>query len=504
MGKRVLLIGAMLMAVLGVSAQDGPTTFEQYNAQRQARFDKFREEKRKRFEEFRRKRNEEFAKLLRKEWTPVDPNPVVTAPKDDKVPPVVAPDEDKQPITPPKPKPTPIKEVVPAPKPKPQPQPVDPIEEVPVTPTVPTTPVQRFTFLGTAAEVRMDKRHLVRLDKLSKNAVADAWLKLSEQAYTNLIHDCLKIRKDHNLCDWAYLLMLEQMAESLCGKDSDEATLLMAYVYCQSGYKMRLAMDKSRLYMLFASHHKIFNWSYFQEDGIDYYAFKHRKLSRIDFCGQKYPGEQPLSLLIEKEPILTTAATKASVHKSTRYTQFDFSIKANQNLLDFYSSYPSSEIGTNLLSRWAMYANMPMPQNIRGQLYPQIRRLIDGLDVLSATERILNWVQTGFAYEYDDNVWGADRAFFPEESLHYPFCDCEDRSILFTRIVRDLLGLDCLLVYYPGHLATAVRFPVEVKGDYLELNGARYTITDPTYLGARVGRTMPNMDNAAAQVIVLK
>jgi hypothetical protein len=32
----------------------------------------------------------------------------------------------------------------------------------------------------------------------------------------------------------------------------------------------------------------------------------------------------------------------------------------------------------------------------------------------------------------------------------------------------------------------------------------RYTICDPTYINAPVGRTMPGMDNSEAQVIVLQ
>ena len=32
----------------------------------------------------------------------------------------------------------------------------------------------------------------------------------------------------------------------------------------------------------------------------------------------------------------------------------------------------------------------------------------------------------------------------------------------------------------PGHLATAVHFSNDVKGDYIMLDGARYTICDPT------------------------
>ena len=70
-------------------------------------------------------------------------------------------------------------------------------------------------------------------------------------------------------------------------------------------------------------------------------------------------------------------------------------------------------------------------------------------------------------------------------------------------MVRDLLGLDVILVFYPGHLATAVAFNKPVEGDYINLNGKRYTICDPTYIGAPVGETMPDMDNQTAKVIML-
>lgn len=80
---------------------------------------------------------------------------------------------------------------------------------------------------------------------------------------------------------------------------------------------------------------------------------------------------------------------------------------------------------------------------------------------------------------------------------------CEDRAILFTRLVRDLLGLKCILVYYPGHLASAVCLKQQVNGDYISLDGDVYTICDPTYIGAPVGITMPEMDNRSAKVIKL-
>ena len=109
--------------------------------------------------------------------------------------------------------------------------------------------------------------------------------------------------------------------------------------------------------------------------------------------------------------------------------------------------------------------------------------------------------------QYDNLLYDClsarDRAFFPAESLYYPYCDCEDRSILFAHLVRDLLGLEVVLLYYPGHLASAVCLNQPVHGDFLTVCGKRYVVCDPTYIGAPVGATMPGMDNKAAKVIML-
>ena len=66
------------------------------------------------------------------------------------------------------------------------------------------------------------------------------------------------------------------------------------------------------------------------------------------------------------------------------------------------------------------------------------------------------------------------------------------------------MGLKVILVYYPGHLATAVRFNENVNGDYIMIDNERYIICDPTYIGAPVGMTMPKMNNMTAKIILLK
>ena len=76
----------------------------------------------------------------------------------------------------------------------------------------------------------------------------------------------------------------------------------------------------------------------------------------------------------------------------------------------------------------------------------------------------------------------------------YPYSDCEDRAVLFSRLVDMLTGLPGIGLSYPGHVAAAVKLPEEVKGDYVKYGRELYTVCDPTYMGAGIGRGMPEFD----------
>lgn len=100
-----------------------------------------------------------------------------------------------------------------------------------------------------------------------------------------------------------------------------------------------------------------------------------------------------------------------------RYPEMQIQVQVNKNLIDFYNTYPTSDINDNFMTRWAMYANTPMQQEVQATLYPKLKQYITGDNELVAVNKLLNWGQTAFVYEYDDKVWGHDHAFFAEESM---------------------------------------------------------------------------------------
>lgn len=449
------------------------------------------------FNNFRRQSMEQFAEFVKNPWKEFEETPPIPKPTPKPVPPVIM-DDDKDEAV--EDKPIIIEEVVEPVIEDPQPQPVEPIEEVPII----TPEFLHFVFFGTLDKVRLNKENLPRLRSVDEQSVSVMLQELSSEENDNLILDCLDIRKNRKLSDWAYIQMLNIIAHEAYPGKYNEAQLLMAYIYLQSGYKMRLASDGTKLYMLFASKHLIYEKPSFAVDGDSYYGVNELP-DRLYICQSSFPNEQSLSLLVNANQLFTFNKTDNRSIISDRYPSMKLDVSVNKNLLDFYSTYPTSALDGNIMTRWAMYANTPMDNNISSSLYPSLKKLLKDKTELEATNMLLNTLQTGLSYEYDDKVWGSDRAFFSEESLYYPYCDCEDRAILLTRLVRDVLDLNCLLVYYPGHLAAAIEYSDEtVKGDYITLDGHRYVIADPTYINAPIGCTMPGMDNASAKVIKLR
>lgn len=459
-----------------------------------AQYEKFSKHAKAEYEDYRAQCNAEYVKFLERAWKEYKVLPSIPRPKDEVAPPTIMPRQDKNKK---QAKEIPIENVVSPILSLPQPKPISPIYE--------NDKVEEknfsFSYMGTTCEVRLPKDLNIRMSGCESCMIATIWKQLATNAMDNTIRDFLALRLKMQLCDWAYLNLIDTFAKAFCGH-GNEAVIMAAFIYSQSGYKMRLGRDCEKLYLLYGSKHGIYEKGYIVIEGINYYPLDD-KVERMEISDFSFPQEQSMSLYIENAQKFTIRPSAKRKLASEQYHDVTIDSQVNLNLIQFYNTYPSSEVNGNFMTRWKMYADTPMDESVSQMLYPDIKNKIEGLSDVQAVNQILNWVQTAFQYEYDDKVWGHDRAFFAEETLYYPYCDCEDRAILFTRLVRDLLGLKCILVYYPGHLASAVCLKQQVNGDYISLDGDVYTICDPTYIGAPVGITMPEMDNRSAKVIKL-
>lgn len=127
-----------------------------------------------------------------------------------------------------------------------------------------------------------------------------------------------------------------------------------------------------------------------------------------------------MSLIINEEQQLEGGLTDSRTIVSRKYPEISVASRVPAALIDFYNTYPAFLTGDNPLSQWVNYAECPLAEATKENLYPTLRDRFTGDSKAEAAGKLLNWVQTGFQYATDEQVWGYERPFFGEETLFYP------------------------------------------------------------------------------------
>ena len=459
--------------------------FKVYKATRETEFNRYREQY-----------NREFAEHLRKSWKLVNPQKKIVPPPQPKpFVPKLDNDNKPQPITP---KELPIKEVV-------TPKPVPPAPEPIVIDEPQEDEAQKngFTvgignFYGDNIMLKCNPDASITLDSNTPSAIATAWEQLSRGDWDLLIYGCQQIRKEHNYCDWMYYQFVRQIARTATKTTnySHASVLLAGYILAHSGIDFRLASSEHELFLALPFDTKIFNCTYFIVDGRCYYVVEKELDTACVLMNHKFSKEAASLALRYTTPMHWEGTEHKEIELvSEKYPMMKVSISSNQSLMEFYHSYPRMD--------WQEYVFAPIEDRDAESTVKLLSVILERESDTEKANMLLNFVQTAFTYGYDDQIWGYDRPFFPHETLNYPQSDCEDRSILFAYLIRKLTDLDIVLLYYPNHLATAIRFNEDIQGDYVLVNGQKYFVCDPTGYKP-IGHAYDEFKNVQADVIKIE
>lgn len=461
-------------------------SFDEYKKKTQGQFQAYKQQQEASLNAYRDKINKEFSELLGRPWKQESASPAQDNPLK---------------LTPPAPVPS---------RPAPSFQPRDIHYGVfSVNPAVPTDPKETlpaviqeenaeavrvsFPFLGEECFIHVGKGMDIRPASLCEKDIAKAWEQMSSPSHYSLAADFQSIRERLSLCDWLTVLLAEDVANQVChSRESAASILLQLWLLNQSGLKAIPAVDKDHhLRKLISTDKQLFDYPAFHcHDGI-YYVTDGKPISLAGLPSCRFPSTRPLHMAF-------TVPGKYPEQLARGERSF-----VDERRILVYSGYPDYCDEGNSLSCFYYYAQVPLSESAKKQLYPVLRERIKGLANPEAAGVLLSYIQRDYPYREDEKVWRRERYFYAEETLYYPFSDCEDRAILYTWLIRDLLQLPTALVYYPGHLAAAVCFGESVPGDATLIEGKRYLICDPTYIGAGIGREMPTVDTTRARVIPL-
>ncbi len=507
--KTAVVALPLLLLPLGVDAQNDRESFEAYKKRVRTEYNDYKQQKRDEYEVFRRKANEDYANFLKQRWEDLQAFEGKKAPKEPKPPrPAIAPIS-KIPTSDPIP-------AVPMPLPAVPPPivlPNIPDAELPEKKTLRTTLFYGFDL---SFNYNADIEQL-KVTNPMNGGLGDAWLYLSKRETDALVHDCIEAARLMKLPDWGFLILVrcvavelvgskkvgtgKRLVEQLNSREANESVLLEAYILSQSGYRTSFAIgsESEQLKLLVAISEDVYDMTYFEKDGEKYYLIGSKEEKYRSTPGV-FDGSKPMTLQMKETPQIGSRAVATNRnYNSKRYPQPRYDdISINRSLVDFYNDYPFFPI-----RYWGLFSRASLSDGLKRRIYPDLRRAIEGKNKPEAADIIIDFVQQAFEYATDDEQFGRERPLFGDETFYYPYSDCEDRAILYSILVRDLLGLDVLLLHFPGHMGTAVHFEQDVAGDHLTFKGRKFIICDPTYIGATIGMCMPQFKKEGVEIEML-
>lgn len=468
-------------------------------------FEKWQKQRAEQFNQYVTQQDQDFTQFLKQRWLV---KKVESAPKRDTQPkiqrPPTAPKKEAEPdasktvkVLKPKPivKPTPA--VI-------NPERVKPSIPKPVpTPSKPLPPgLESISFLGN--QLSFNKLELLGLPlaNIDAETIASSWQVMASSKNNKLVNLLEMQAHKLGLDDWGRAYLTHQViAQGAKQLNSNEVNLYSWYYLMQQGFDSRVGYDNGQVHLLVKVAQPLYGQKFFRF-GDDKYYFVNFNAdgkglgSKIKtYQNQHELAKADLTLDLAKIPKVLGEQSHRELTFNYGGKKHEISVPYHKEYAEFLNLYPQMEL--------EHYFQSGLEASSREVLLNYLAQEIEGKTEKQALNLLLRFVQYAFPYQTDDQQFNKENFLVATETLHYPYADCEDRAVLFSYLVKNLLGNKIIGVLYQGHIATAIKTNSDIKGAWYKVKGEKFLVADPTYIGASLGQVMPGYEQAYPQLVVI-
>ncbi|MBR5835325.1 MAG: hypothetical protein IKY66_04080 [Bacteroidales bacterium] len=345
-----------------------------------------------------------------------------------------------------------------------------------------------ISFYNTPAAI--DVPHTYTSYRMAGNTegdVADFWTYLAESDFEYVVKQVAEFADEKGLENWSLLKYVETVSDNVyTDSQENEKEVFTVFLANQLGLDVKIGRANEKLVALFSIAQKVYEWLSIKIEGKKYYfRFDDEKLTSLYTYRTLFSEEVCQIDLLRSMPDLLSPPARIQT-RTVRSLAFDceMEIPLDTNLCHFISEFPRVRCDIPAMSE----VNSLFARSLYDTMYPKVK----DLGQFDAVHLLMKFMHNDFGYATDQDQFGYEKPFFCEENFMYPFNDCEDRSILFSYLIKHILGMDVILLDYPGHITTAVAFDEDIDGAYLDFEGKRYYVCDPTYLDSLPGMAHPD------------
>ena len=348
----------------------------------------------------------------------------------------------------------------------------------------------------------LENMRLARIGATEQDA-SRGWQLLSDSDYMEAVDAFNAMREKYSLSDWALYTAVKKYTDAVYIEEYvNEKVLTQMFLLNQMQYKARVGASGGSLILLLPFTGPIYQVSYITDGDEDFYIFSYTRLNSQDplytFSNDFSAADRKMDLVIDRQMVVDFDYYRLkTLPEWSAMIGEDVRVPLNVPCVKFSLDYPQSDL--------LMYHKSAVDPALQKAVFTYVKYKIlkDSMTSEEAVAFVLGLIQKGFEYKTDYEMFGRSKPLFVEESFYYGANNCKDRVMLFSWLVKDLLGMDVAMFCYKGHVACGVVFPEEVAGDSFTFEGRRYVMCDPTYIGAPIGATMPKYRDVEPQIVRL-
>lgn len=300
-----------------------------------------------------------------------------------------------------------------------------------------------------------------------------------------------------NMDGMSYLMLTKKVAKQLSPESMPEFAKLFTFAVLElKGYDVLMGVNDLGITVYGRTNVPIKNALFVEVNGTNYYdlsfnptkAPQSEQLAKLDI----QPGTKPVNINRLFPPSFHAEITHKTFPFEYDGRVYFFTSTINQSLVNYYRDLPDIEMSK-------IYLNYGLSERGNNTLVEQLKAATADMSKERAVNFLLGFVQH-LSYAKDADVIGHEKFAFPEEALANEFSDCEDRSMLFAYLVREVASLQSVGLWYEGatHMNVAVENWRSTKGDInIRAFEMDFVVCEPSGKGFSAGEQTMNPSSAS-------
>ncbi len=237
--------------------------------------------------------------------------------------------------------------------------------------------------------------HRVRIEELALRRLYNA---LERRPYTEFLQSAQAIAQELRLNDWLYAQLIGEALADLYDKDVRNPIVVYStyFFLAKSGYDVRLTYRDQDIYVNAYTSDVIYEIPVIQEGGR-----KYANISAPPGVGgngrsmyllnqQPNPEGRSFRFQLDQWPQLLKDSRERSIAFQFQGRTYELPVRYQAGLAQLLASYP-------LVNEY-WYLDAPLSPELKRTLIPQLRRMMQGLEIRDKMELLVALTRSGFSY----------------------------------------------------------------------------------------------------------